>query len=284
MSARLARFALAVAVATLAWPAGAGPALLFEAADGRVLYAEDPDNQWHPASLTKIMTAYITFEAIKEGKLTMASKIGCSELASSQTPSKIGLPVGAEMTVETALQALIVKSANDVAVMLAEAVAGSHDAFVERMNATAVRLGMTRTKLLNANGPPATEQVTTARDLARLASAVVRDYPEHAQLWSMLEVRLGKQRLHTHNGILTNYAGADGMKTGFICDSGFNVVASATRDGHKLIAVVLGEATGAERTVRTANLLEHGFQVHGWKSIFSSHTVGSLPTAENIKT
>jgi len=100
----------------------------------------------------------------------------------------------------------------------------------------------------------------------------------------MLETQVGKRRLYTHNGILTKYAGADGMKTGFICDSGFNVVASATRDGHKLIAVVLGEATGAERTVRTANLLEHGFQVHGWKSLFSPHTVDSLPATENGKT
>jgi D-alanyl-D-alanine carboxypeptidase len=283
MLARVKKFVLAVALATLAAPAGAGPALLFEAADGRVLYAEDPDNQWHPASLTKIMTAYVTFDALKEGKLTMASKIGCSELASSQSPSKIGLPVGAEMTVETALQALIVKSANDVAVMLAEAVSGSHDAFVERMNATAVRLGMTRTKFVNANGLPATEQVTTARDLARLASAVVRDYPEHAQLWSMLEVRLGKRRLHTHNGILTNYAGADGMKTGFICDSGFNVVASATREGHKLIAVVLGEPTGGERTVRAANLLEHGFNTLKWKALFAPQTLETMPVAEDAK-
>jgi D-alanyl-D-alanine carboxypeptidase len=243
----------------------AGPALLFDVADGRVLYSEDADNQWHPASLTKIMTAYVTFEALKEGKLTMASKIGCSELASSQAPSKIGLPVGAEMTVETALQALIVKSANDVAMMLAEAVSGSQEAFAARMNATAARLGMTRTKYVNPNGLPAPEQVTTARDLGKLSAAALRDYPEHAALWSMLEVKMGKRRLHTHNGLLTNYAGADGMKTGFICDSGFNVVASATREGHKLIAVVLGEATGGERSTRAANLLEHGFRTIKWK-------------------
>jgi D-alanyl-D-alanine carboxypeptidase len=261
----------------------AGPSLLFDAADGRILYAEDLDNQWHPASLTKIMTAYVTFEALKEGKLTMETKIGCSELANSQSPSKIGLPVGAEMTVEKALQALIVKSANDVAVMLAEAVSGSQEAFVERMNATAARLGMTRTKFVNANGLPAAEQITTARDLAKLAAAVVRDYPQHAQLWSMLEVRLGKLRLHSHNGLLTHYAGADGMKTGFICDSGYNVVASATRDGRKLIAVVLGEQTGADRTFRAANLLEHGFQTQGWKALFGSQTLDSLPIAEDAK-
>src|SRR5215475_2089664 len=283
MLARLTAFALAAVLTALSTPATAGPALLLDAADGRVLYGEDADNQWHPASLTKIMTAYVTFQALKEGKLTLASKIGCSELASSQSPSKVGLPVGAEMTVETALQALIVKSANDVAVMLAEAVSGSQEAFVERMNATAARLGMTRTKFVNANGLPAPEQVTTARDLARLARAVLRDFPEQAPLWSMLEMRLGKRRLHTHNGLLTNYAGADGMKTGFICDSGFNVVASATRDGHKLIAVVVGEPTGSERTVRAANLLEHGFNTWSWKQLFPSATLDTMPIADDAK-
>jgi len=283
MLARVTAFAFAATLAALPAPASAGPAILIDAADSRILYAEDADNQWHPASLTKIMTAYVTFEAMKEGKLTLASKIGCSELASSQSPSKVGLPVGAEMTVESALQALIVKSANDVAVMLAEAVAGSQEAFVERMNATAARLGMTRSKFANANGLPAPEQVTTARDLARLATSVLRDFPEHAPLWAMLEVRLGKRRLHTHNGLLTNYAGADGMKTGFICDSGFNVVASASRDGHKLIAVVLGEATGSERTVRAANLLEHGFNTLKWKQLFQSATLETMPIADDAK-
>ena len=274
---------LAGALLALAQPAAAGPALLFDAGDGRVLYAEDQDHQWHPASLTKIMTAYVVFDAIKEGKLALDAKIGCSELANSQPPSKLGLPVGAEITVEMGLQALIVKSANDVAVMLAEAVSGSHEAFVERMNATALRLGMARTKFVNANGLPEPEQVTTARDLAKLASAVVRDFPAYAPMWSMLEVRVGKRHLRTHNGLLTNYAGADGMKTGFICDSGFNVVASATRDGHKLVAVVLGETTGSERSLRAASLLEHGFQTYGWKAMFNSQTIATLPLADDAR-
>jgi D-alanyl-D-alanine carboxypeptidase len=261
----------------------AGPALLFDAADGSVLYAEDLDTQWHPASLTKIMTAYVTFVAIKDGTLTLETKIGCSKLANSQGPTKVGLPVGATVSVEQALQALIMKSANDVAVMLAEAVSGSHEAFVDYMNGTAGRLGMTRTKFANANGLPAPEQVTTARDMAKLAAAVVRDFPQYAPMWSMIEMRIGKLYLHTHNGLLTNYAGADGMKTGFICDSGFNVVASATREGHKLIAVVLGEATGHERSVRAANLLQHGFQTHRWKSLFGSQTLDTLPVDENAK-
>lgn len=281
---KLARsFLTAALVAGLVNPVAAGPALLIDAADGRVLYAEDLDNQWHPASLTKIMTAYVVFEAVKAGKLTLETKIGCSELAHSQAPSKVGLPVGAEMTVQKALQALIVKSANDVAVMLAEAVAGSQEAFAERMNATAARLGMKRTKFVNANGLPAPEQVTTARDLAKLSIAVVRDFPEHAQLWSMVDMRVGKRRLRTHNSLLVNYEGADGIKTGFICDSGFNVVASATREGKKLIAVVLGESTGRERTTRAANLLEHGFYTHAWKAMFPSQTLDTLPVAEDAK-
>jgi D-alanyl-D-alanine carboxypeptidase len=268
---------------SLALPARAGPALLFDAAEGKIFYAEDPDDQWHPASLTKIMTAYVTFEAIKEGKLSLSSKISCSELANSQSPSKVGLPVGAEMTVEQGLQTLIVKSANDVAIMLAEAVSGSQEAFVTRMNATAARLGMTRTNFANANGLPDPQQVTTARDLARLAGAVLRDFPEHAALWSLLEVRIGKRRLHTHNGLLANYEGADGLKTGFICDSGFNVVASATRDGVRLIAVVLGEPTGRERTQRAASLLEYGFQTRAWQALFNPPTLASMPLAADAK-
>jgi D-alanyl-D-alanine carboxypeptidase len=264
-------------------PAGAGPALLFDPADGRILYAEDQDNQWFPASLTKIMTALLVFEAVRDGKLTLHDKITVSELAHSQAPSRIGLPVGAQITVETALQALIVKSANDAAIMLAEAVAGSHEAFVARMNAAAARLGMTRTSFANANGLPAQEQVTTARDLARLTAAVVRDFPAYAHLWSMPEMRIGKRRLRNHNALLHNYEGADGMKTGFICDSGFNLVASATRDGHKLVAVVLGEVTGGERSARAANLLEHGFQTHAWKSMFGMQSLDTLPLAADAK-
>jgi D-alanyl-D-alanine carboxypeptidase len=272
--------AVAMALASTVW---AGPTLLLDASDGLVLYGEDYDNQWHPASLTKIMTAYVTFEALKEGKLKLDTKIGCSELANVQPPSKVGLPVGAEMTVETALQVLIVKSANDVAIMLAEAVSGTQEAFVARMNATAARLGMTRTKFVNANGLPAPEQVTTARDLAKLATSAIRDYPEYVGLWSMVEAKVGKRRLHTHNGLLTNYEGADGMKTGFICDSGFNVVASATREGRRLIAVVLGEPTGRERTVRAASLLEHGFQTYGWKALFDPQKLDTMPMSPDAK-
>ena len=213
----IASLALLLITALSAPTASAGPALLFEVANGKVLFAEDVDNDWHPASLTKLMTAYLVFQEIKSGRLSLTSKIACSAAANKEPPSKIGIPVGGELTVDKALQALIIKSANDVAVMLAEAVAGNEPAFVERMNATAKRLGMTRTTFVNANGLPADEQVTTARDLAKLSRAILTDFPEYAHYWSMPHMRFGKNRLNSHNQLLQSVDGADGLKTGFTC-------------------------------------------------------------------
>lgn len=252
----------------IASPAVAGPTLLFDASDGTVIYAEDIDQLWHPASLTKIMTAYLTFEALKAGKLTLETKIITSEAAHAQPPSKVGLPVGGSMTVDLALKALIIKSANDVAVTLAETVGGTEAEFIGRMNETAKRLGMTRTLFVNPNGLPAPEQVTTARDLAKLSRAILKDFPEYAPLWSQADMRIGRRRLGTHNGLLKTYEGADGLKTGFTCDSGYNVVASASRDGRRMMAVVLGESSGLTRTIRAQSLLEHGFQTREWKGLF----------------
>ncbi|WP_295558390.1 D-alanyl-D-alanine carboxypeptidase family protein [uncultured Hyphomicrobium sp.] len=276
--------ALSALTLLLAGAAFAGPALVFDPSDGKVLYAEDADDQWHPASLTKIMTAYLTFEALKSGKLTLEQRIPYSEQAMMQPPSKLGLHPTATLTVDQALKALIIKSANDVAVMLAEAVSGSQPEFVARMNQTAQRLGMTRTIFVNPNGLPAPEQVTTARDLGKLARAAIKNYPEHIPYWSMFNAKIGKIFIGSHNGLLRTFEGADGMKTGFICDSGFNVVASATRDGRQIMAVVLGEATGGKRTVRAATLLEHGFQSYGWKQLFNhSQSLDTMPIAADAK-
>ena len=284
MLPRLAFFAaIFLVLVFVGQKASAGPALLFEPSNGKVLYAEDLDSQWHPASLTKIMTAYITFEAIRQGKITLDQKIPCSLVATLQPPSKVGLEVGAILTVEKALQAVIIKSANDVTVMLAEAVSGSETAFVVQMNATAKRLGMTRTNYVNTNGLPDPGQVTTARDLARLARAVVTQYPEYASYWAMPDMRIGNRRLGSHNALLKTFPGADGLKTGFTCDSGFNVVASATRDGRRLMAVVLGETSGNERAIRAASLLEHGFQSYGWKELFSQNDIDNLPEDPSAK-
>ncbi len=276
-------FVVLAALMLLARPAAAGPALLFEPDTGRVYYAENADHQWYPASLTKVMTAYVTFAALKAGKITLDTKLVTSELAFNEPPSKVGLPVGGEMSVDLALKTLIVKSANDVAVMLAEGISGSVEAFVAEMNVTARRIGMTRTNFVNPNGLPAPEQVTTARDLAILSRAVVRDFPEFAEYWTMPDVRIGKRRLGSHNSLLRTYEGADGIKTGFICDAGFNVVASATRDGRRLMAVVLGEPSGHERALRAAALLDHGFQVQGWKQLFNNATIDTMPLDPEIK-
>jgi D-alanyl-D-alanine carboxypeptidase len=283
MRVRLFAAALQILALTAGTLAHAGPALLFDAADGKVLYAEDLDNQWHPASLTKIMTAYLTFEAIKEGKLTLKQMIPVSELATQQPPSKLGVPTTAKLMVESALKAVIIKSANDVSIALAEAISGTDVQFVAKMNETARRLGMTRTMFVNPNGLPAPLQMTTARDLAKLARAVIKEYPQYASYWSMDDARIGKMRIATHNGLLHSFDGADGMKTGFICDSGFNVVASATRDGRQLIAIVLGEPTGAARTYRAASLLEHGFQSYDWKVLFNAPSIDTAPMDTEAK-
>ena len=248
----------------------AAPALVIEPKSGLVIYAEEADRVWHPASLTKLMTAYLAFEALRDGKLSQADKVISSEHARLQPPSKIGLPLGAEMTVELALKALIIKSANDVAVMIAERLAGTEAAFVDRMNATAKRLGMSRTRFFNANGLPHEEQVTTARDMAILGRAIMKEFPEHAPLFSMPSFKIGGRTLRTHNKILETYKGADGMKTGFICASGFNVVASATRGDLSIMAVVLGAKSSRARTARAERLIQHGFDYYGWKTMFSA--------------
>jgi len=264
----LAALAFLLVLSPAAVPAG--PALVIEPQSGLVLYSEDADTPWHPASLTKLMTAYLTFEAIRDGKLALEDNVVCSQHALEQPPSKIGLPAGGQMTVDMALKALIVKSANDVAVMLAEKVAGTEEAFVERMNATAQRLGMTQTRFFNANGLPNPSQVTTARDLAILARMLLKEFPQHAYLYSIPTVKFGKRFLRTHNSLLNTFEGADGMKTGFICASGYNVVASARRGDRQIVAVVLGERSGAARADRAASLLEHGFDKYLWKTMFST--------------
>jgi D-alanyl-D-alanine carboxypeptidase len=274
LAARAVLLAVGLAVTT---PAAAGPAILLEAESGRVLYAEDPDHGWYPASLTKILTAYIAFEDLKAGRIQPTDMVTVSEAAAAEPPSKLGLPVGSEITMDLALRVLIVKSANDVAVMLAERLGGSVDGFATRMNATARRLGMTRTRFVNPHGLPAPEQVTTARDLAILARAALRDFPEQHTMWTLSELSLGKLRLRSHNALLRSYDGADGIKTGFICDSGFNVVASATRDGRRLLAVVLGEPSGRDRNVRAAALLEHGFATADWKAMMGAPALQALP-------
>lgn len=255
----------------------AQPAIVFNAKNGNVISADDPDRQWYPASLTKLMTVYLTFEALSQGKITLKSKIKCSRRAHRQPPSRIGVPVGGRLSVEQALKSVIVKSANDVTVMLAEHIAGSEKTFVNKMNLTAQRLKMTRTRFTNTNGLPDKSQVTTARDMALLSHALFKDFPKYAHFFATKEAKIGKRTYRSHNTLLKSLRGSNGMKTGFICDSGFNIVASAKRNNLQLIAVVLGGTTAGERNRRAAKLLENGFYSYFWKSLLGMKSLEKLP-------
>lgn len=233
--------------------------LVVEADTGKVLQAENATYPWYPASVTKMMTAYVVLKAVKEGRLSLESTLTVSPVAAAQSPSKMGFKPGTQVTVENALHMMMVKSANDIAVVLAEGVGGSVDGFSALMNQTALRLGMTQTTYVNPNGLPADGQVTSARDLAMLARAIIRDLPEYEYFMHTPSIRYGRRVTQNFNKLIGRYPGADGFKTGFICASGYNLVASATRNGRRLIAVVLGSSSGTMRAVRAAQLLERGF-------------------------
>jgi len=226
---------------------------------GKVLHAENATYPWYPASVTKLMTTYTTLRALREGRITLDSLFTVSAIAAAQSPTKMGFPVGTQVTVDNAIKMLMVKSANDMAVLLAEGVAGSIDNFAAEMNRNAQALGMTQTNYVNPNGLPADEQITSARDLAILARALIREFPEYDSYWHLPGIRMGKRVVRNYNTLLGRYPGADGMKTGFICASGFNLVATASRNGRHLIAVVLGSPSGGARAVKAAELLESGF-------------------------
>ncbi len=245
--------------------------------DGHVLYAEDPDAPWYPASLTKMMTAYLAFEALRDNKATPGTRVIISKNARKQPPTKLGLGVGKDIPLSDALRALIMKSANDVAVAIAETLGGSEQTFIKMMNQKAAELGMLNTHFINPHGLPAEQQVTTARDMALLSQALLRDFPEHAPLYAMTETQIGKITIGTHNAILKKVEGGDGIKTGFTCASGYNLAASATRDGRQMIAIVLGEPTSAKRNARAAALLEHGFRTYEWKALEPTPRVENLP-------
>src|SRR5712671_3062011 len=211
--------------------------LVVEADTGKVLQADNATYPWYPASVTKIMTAYVTLKAVKEGRLSLDSLLTVSPVAASQSPSKMGFKPGTQVTVENALAMMMVKSANDMAVVLAEGVGGSIDGFSAQMNQTAQRLGMTQSSYVNPNGLPADGQITSARDLAILARAIIRDLPEYEYFVHIPSIRYGRKVTQNFNKLIGRYPGADGFKTGFICASGYNLVASATRNGKRLIAV-----------------------------------------------
>jgi D-alanyl-D-alanine carboxypeptidase len=239
--------------------ANAEALLLVEADTGKVLQAENATYPWYPASVTKLMTAYVTLKAVKEGRITLDTLVTVSPTASSQSPSKMGFRPGTQVTVDNALKMMLVKSANDMAVVLAEGVGGSIDGFSALMNQNAQRLGMTQTSYVNPNGLPADGQITSARDLAILARAIIKDLPEYEYFVHIPSIRYGRRITQNFNKLIGRYPGADGFKTGFICAAGYNLVASATRNGKRLIAVVLGASSGQARAVKAIQMLDRGF-------------------------
>lgn len=236
-----------------------GPTLLFDARTGEVFNQDRAGEPWYPASLTKLMTAYVIFKKIKEGKLRMDQEIIISELAHSQPPSKLGLPTGKTVSVDFALQAMLVYSANDMAYVLAEGASGSIASFARDMNVIAHDLGLQATHFVNPNGLPDPRQITSARDIGIIAALLINEFPEHAHYFKQEFVAVGKRKLSNHNSLIRIMPEAVGMKTGFICSSGYNLVGSAIKDGRQLISVVMGARNGGQRAALSKKMLESGF-------------------------
>ncbi|KQT83598.1 D-alanyl-D-alanine carboxypeptidase [Aurantimonas sp. Leaf443] len=226
-----------------------------DANNGRVLYQEDADALRYPASLTKMMTLYLTFDALKSRQISLSSRMPVSAYAASRPPSKLGLKVGSTISVEDGIKALVTKSANDASVVLGEFLAGSEKAFAERMTQTARRIGMSRTTFQNANGLPNDAQKTTARDMATLGIALREHFPEYYPYFSTRVYTFNGQRIGNHNRVLNRVEGVDGIKTGYIRASGFNLVSSVVRGDKKLVAVVMGGRSGRSRDDHMVELL-----------------------------
>ncbi|HZY21847.1 MAG TPA: D-alanyl-D-alanine carboxypeptidase family protein, partial [Beijerinckiaceae bacterium] len=280
MHASRALRSIAFVVGTIAagGVSAATPALVVDVDSGKVLYAERATDPWFPASITKLMTTYVALSAVQEGKLSLDTLLRVSENAASQPPSKMAFRPGTEITLDNALKIIMVKSANDVAMVIAEGIGGSVEGFAKMMNDAAWRIGMRESRWVNPHGLPDPGQYTSARDMAVLGRALLRDFPEHRGLFQLSAIKFGRRVMANHNGLIGRYPGADGMKTGFICSSGFNVVASATREGRRLITVVMGSRNASERTIKAADLFDRGFATSSFFS-FGGRTLEDLPAS-----
>jgi len=237
--------------------------IVVDAATGNVLEAANPDAPRHPASLAKLMTLYMTFEALRDRRITENELVPVSAHAASMEPSKLGLVPGMRLTVQEAVLALVTKSANDAASALGELLGGSEDRFAQMMTLRARALGMTRTTFTNASGLPDPDEWTTAHDLAILARHILTDFPDDYALFSTKSFVFQRRVIYNHDGMLRSYPGADGMKTGYTEASGHNLVTSAVHGGVRLIGVVLGASSNPERSAHMAMLLNQGFDEMG---------------------
>jgi len=230
-----------------------------DAKSGRVLFSRNANALRYPASLTKMMTLYITFQELQAGRINRKTRFRVSRLAASQAPSKLGLRPGQRVPVEKLILALVTKSANDAAVVLAEGISGSHSRFARRMTTTARGIGMRRTTFKNANGLPNRYQRTTARDMSTLALRLMKDFPKYYPYFRVRSFNYNGRTYYTHNRLLRNYRGTDGVKTGYTNASGFNLTTSVKRNGKHLIGVVLGGQTSRWRDQHMRTILTRAF-------------------------
>jgi len=259
---RIAVLAAVLLICALSQPAHAKYASYVVDADtGEVLAGLNEETRNYPASLTKMMTLYLVFDRLKSKKWTLATKLDVSRRASRQPASHLGLRAGTTITVEQAILALVTKSANDVATVVAENISGRERNFALKMTARARSLGMAKTTFRNASGLPHRAQLSTAKDMSILARALLRDFPEYYHYFSTPSFTFDGVTHSNHNRLLKTYPGADGFKTGYIRASGFNLVASATRDGRRIIGVVFGGRSSSHRNRHMAKLLDQGFDV-----------------------
>lgn len=259
-AATLAVAILVLAAATTAHANTRYAAIVIDDSTGKVLHQVNPDAQRYPASLTKMMTLYMTFEAIEAKKLTLDQRITVSARAAGMAPSRLGLRPGESLTVRQAILGLVTKSANDAAAVLGESLGGGSEAtFAVMMTKRAHALGMTNTTFKNASGLPNPKQVTTARDMVTLARALRRDYPQHYAFFKTPEFTFKGITHKNHNRLLAGFEGTDGLKTGFINASGFNLVASSVRDNRRLFGVVLGGDSAGWRDARMMSLFDQAY-------------------------
>ncbi len=239
-------------------------AVVMEPRTGNLLVAANADELRHPASLTKMMTLYMLFDAIRAGQISLDSRLVMTPTAASRPPSKLGLPVGRSISVEQGIYALVTKSANDIASLIGETLGGGDEyRFAQMMTLRARAIGMTRTTFRNASGLPDIEQVTTARDMANLGRRLQQDFPEYYHYFGTRQVVVSGSSLRNHNRMLESYEGVDGIKTGYVDASGFNIVTSARRGNARLIAAVFGGNSWTERDRHAASLLDQGFSQMG---------------------
>ena len=254
--------AVALGVAALG-PARANPTVVVDAATGEVLYKDMATAPWFPASTTKLMTVYVALSKVREGKISLDTPLRVSAYAASMIPSKMGFHPGTLVTLDNALKMLMVKSPNDIAVTIAEGISGSVPAFADEMNASAQRLGLHESHFVNPNGLSDPGHYSSARDMAMIARGLIKDFPEEHDLFNIGALQFGGKLIPNHNGLLGRYPGVDGMKTGYTCAAGYNVVESATRGDRRLLVVIMGAPSTNERNLRAVTLFEKYFSEPG---------------------